>query len=112
MTPPITITSTAATSSIAAYKSWVVSASKATYKGKYTLTLTAKHGTKSLSSAQSIVLHIVDQCDSPAVNKPTNPGTKDYTVDGSEKIYPLPTIAYLVSEIHEAKKIKSCKLTY
>jgi hypothetical protein len=42
-TPPITITSTAATSTKKAFKSWVVSATKDTYKGVYKLTLTAKH---------------------------------------------------------------------
>jgi len=111
-TPPVTITSTAATTTKAAFKSWVVSASKATYKGTYTLTLTAKHGTVSLSKAQVITLTIVDQCDSPTINTPETPAAAKYTMNGKAEYYPVPKIKNVLSKIHTSTKQKTCEFTY
>jgi hypothetical protein len=113
LTPPIKITSTAATSTKKAYKSWVVSSSLATYKGVYSLTLTAKHGTVALSKAQVITLNIVDQCDAPAIVKPANPAASKYVMNAGKITYfPIKIITATLSKIHDTKKQKVCKFTY
>jgi len=81
----------------------------ATYKGVYSLTLTAKHGTVSLSNAQVITLNIVDQCDSPTINKPLDTAVT-YVMDGKEVSYPIAKITNVLSKIH--LKPKACTFTY